>query len=109
MGSGHGNYKRVPFEYELELENIDHTRLMTLAGAFPAAIRKRLADLIKWGNASLDINLLAENRADKLWTIYPDDIWKWDIILIGGDNGKIYELSTTYRSLNFGDTEFYLD
>jgi len=47
MGSGHGNYKRVPFEYELELENIDHTRLMTLAGAFPASVRKRLANLIK--------------------------------------------------------------
>jgi len=39
--------KRIPFEDELELENIDHTRLMSLAAAFPAAVRKRLADLIK--------------------------------------------------------------
>ena len=39
--------KRIPFEDELELENIDHTRLMSLAEAFPAAIRKRLAGMIK--------------------------------------------------------------
>jgi hypothetical protein len=39
--------KRIPFEDELEFENIDHTRLMSLAEAFPAAIRKRLAGLIK--------------------------------------------------------------
>jgi hypothetical protein len=44
--------KRIPFEDELELENIDHERLMSLAEAFPAAVRKRLADLIKRGSAS---------------------------------------------------------
>lgn len=39
--------KRLPFEDELELENIDHAQLMTLAEAFPAVVRKRLEDLIK--------------------------------------------------------------
>jgi predicted transcriptional regulator of viral defense system len=39
--------KRIPFEDELELENIDQMRLMSLSEAFPAVIRKRLADLIK--------------------------------------------------------------
>jgi hypothetical protein len=34
--------KRIPFKDELEIENIDHTRLMSLAEAFPAAVRKRL-------------------------------------------------------------------
>jgi hypothetical protein len=39
--------KRIPFEDELELENIDHDRLTTLAEPFPAVVRKRLVDLIK--------------------------------------------------------------
>lgn len=39
--------KRIPFQDELELESIDQTRLMSMAEAFPAVIRKRLADLIK--------------------------------------------------------------
>jgi hypothetical protein len=39
--------KRIPFEDELELENIDHARSMSLAEAFPAVVRKRLVDLIK--------------------------------------------------------------
>jgi len=39
--------KRIPFEDELELENIDHARLISLAEAFPTVVRKRLADLIK--------------------------------------------------------------
>jgi hypothetical protein len=34
--------KRVPFEDELELENIQKGRLMSLAEAFPASVRKRL-------------------------------------------------------------------
>jgi hypothetical protein len=38
--------KRIPFEDELELESIDHARLMSLAEAFPAATRKRLEDLL---------------------------------------------------------------
>jgi hypothetical protein len=39
--------KRIPFKDELELENIDHTQLMTLAEAFPAVVRKCLEDMIK--------------------------------------------------------------
>jgi len=39
--------KRIPFEDELELENIDHARSMSLAEAFPAVVRKRLVGLIK--------------------------------------------------------------
>ena len=39
--------KRIPFEDELELENIDHTQLMSIAEAFPGIVRKRLEDLIK--------------------------------------------------------------
>jgi predicted transcriptional regulator of viral defense system len=38
--------KRIPFEDELELESIDQERLRSLAGAFPAVVRKRLAYLI---------------------------------------------------------------
>ena len=34
--------KRVPFEDELELENMQQDRLMSLAEAFPASVRKRL-------------------------------------------------------------------
>jgi hypothetical protein len=37
--------KRIPFEDELELENIDHARLLSMAEAYPAAIRKRLEKL----------------------------------------------------------------
>ena len=39
--------KHIPFEDELELENIDHARSISLAEAFPAVVRKRLVDLIK--------------------------------------------------------------
>jgi len=39
--------KRIPFKDELELENIDQKRLLSMADAFPATIRKRLEDLIK--------------------------------------------------------------
>ncbi len=39
--------KRIPFKDELELESIDQMRLMSMAEAFPAVIRKRLSDLIK--------------------------------------------------------------
>jgi hypothetical protein len=39
--------KRIPFEDELELENINQDRLMSMAGAFPATVRKRLSALTK--------------------------------------------------------------
>lgn len=39
--------KRIPFEDELELENIDPAQLMSIAEAFPGIVRKRLEDLIK--------------------------------------------------------------
>jgi hypothetical protein len=39
--------KRIPFHDELELERIDRNRLMSLAEAFPASLRKRLAGLIQ--------------------------------------------------------------
>ena len=39
--------KRILFEDELELENIDHARLMHMAEAFPSVVRNRLADLVK--------------------------------------------------------------
>ena len=39
--------KRIPFEDELELDNIDHEQLTTLARDFPAVVRRRLEDLFK--------------------------------------------------------------
>ena len=38
--------KRIPFQDELELANIDKDRLMSLAESFPAIARRRLAELI---------------------------------------------------------------
>ncbi len=39
--------KRIPFADELELDNIDKDRLMSLSESFPAAVRKRLDALIE--------------------------------------------------------------